>query len=270
MASENEQTENKQTAKLFTDLESALIREGSKRMRHDDIVGALDRRRAGIKERSDEEYYKWLVMIVFYSGMRAEIVSAKESTILQHFPTYQCVLTYGDTDIRRMMNDPGMIEHERKIQACVYNAREFERIVSQHGSFQKWLDSYDAADGGTNLARLVTDFGTTFHWYKPTTTNHFLTHFGYPTLKPDRVIRRILWRLGLLDNEGNEAEAIEVGRDMARVVGVPVPYLDYVLVCYGQESHHAVGLERGICLTKAPRCDVCGVTYSCRYFANRT
>lgn len=40
------------------ELEAALIREGSKRMRREEIVRRLDHRRAGIESRSDDEYYK--------------------------------------------------------------------------------------------------------------------------------------------------------------------------------------------------------------------
>jgi len=58
-------------------------------------------------------------MIVFYSGIRAEIVSAKESNILQHFPDYQRVAAYTYTDIRHIMIDHGMIKHKGKIQLAL-------------------------------------------------------------------------------------------------------------------------------------------------------
>ena len=261
--------ETERYADLFRDLEAALIREGSKRMPRDEVVRAMEHRRRGPQTLSDAEYFKWLVLIVFYSGFRAETVTDKRPVIIEHFPDYRRVAKYGDADRRRILSDDRMIRHEGKIDACIRNAREFAGVISRNGSFQSWLDSFDAADGGPNLERLVKALGTTFNWFKPTTANHFLTHLGYPTIKPDSVVRRILWRLGLLNDEDDEAGAINVGRAIAHAVGVPVPYVDYVIVCYGQESHHSVGLERGICLAAHPRCEVCGVTYACRYFASQ-
>ncbi len=52
---------------------------------------------------------------------------------------------YGVEDIKRLSEDPGIIRNKQKILATIHNAREFERIAQEHGSFQAWLDSLDKA-----------------------------------------------------------------------------------------------------------------------------
>ena len=49
------------------------------------------------------------------------------------------VAAYGGEDIERIMNTDGMIKSPRKIQAVIHNARCFQVIRSEFGSFSSYF-----------------------------------------------------------------------------------------------------------------------------------
>ena len=100
---------------------------------------------------------------------------------------------------------------------------------------------------------------------------HFMMDIGFPVLKPDLVLSRIFYRLGLtkserVKNDDDAEEVVEQGRRFASATGHPIRYIDIVFVLYGQVREIDFGLERGICLGDRPRCDLCQITSDCRYF----
>jgi DNA-3-methyladenine glycosylase I len=99
----------------------------------------------------------------------------------------------------------------------------------------------------------------------PITSLHFLTDCGLPVLKPDRVVCRVLYRLGLIEDESRIIDAVIAGRRLAEATGEPIRYVDIVLVAYGQVGSEWLGLPQGICLSDKPACHLCGVIESCRW-----
>lgn len=93
-----------------------------------------------------------------------------------------------------------------------------------------------------------------------------MTDIGLNVLKPDRVICRLFHRLGLLDNENQLLKSIMEGRRFAAATGLPIRYVDIVLVVFGQVASPELGIAKGVCL-KAPRCDLCSVRQHCRFSA---
>ena len=59
------------------------------------------------------------------------------------------IAEYTDVDIDRIMNTEGMIRSRRKIEAVINNARCFQRVRKEHGSFCDWLWAH--TDGKTVL-----------------------------------------------------------------------------------------------------------------------
>jgi DNA-3-methyladenine glycosylase I len=219
------------------------------------------------KIRSDDEYFEMLTMIVFYSGFKAATVENKEKIILSHFPKYTLVTEYSEADIQRIMSDSKMIKNERKIKACISNARTFRRIIQHYGSFLEYLNVYNAKDSFENLIELKNELEYRFDYLGGTTVFHFLTDLGYNVLKPDRVISRIFKRLGLIDDERKLLQTVEQGREFAKHTGYPIRYIDIIFVKLGQMGKSEMfGLEEGICLEKSPKCMVCLLKEYCNYY----
>jgi DNA-3-methyladenine glycosylase I len=253
---------------IFSGVESTLLKVGSRNLPSDQIRSELEdyKHREG-KHFADDEYYDKLVRVVFYSGFRAETVSKRLPVIHAHFPNYKLVAKFGDREVQAILIDEQMIKNRNKVRACVENAKTVERIVGEHGSFQKYIDSFEAAKADGNLMRLKEELQHRFKGLAEITTYHFLTSIGMPVLKPDRVIKRIFTRLGLVGENAGEFAFTQEGRKFATATGHPIRYVDIVFVCYGQMKSPELGLEHGICLEKNPHCSMCGVTRHCDYYA---
>jgi DNA-3-methyladenine glycosylase I len=89
-----------------------------------------------------------------------------------------------------------------------------------------------------------------FGYLSKVTSLHFLTDVGMPVLKPDRVIRRIFYRLGLLedadDSERTLMKTVAEGNVFAQATGHPIRYIDLVFVAYGQMKSET-SLAQAIC-----------------------
>lgn len=214
---------------------------------------------------SDREYFDILVQIIFYAGMRADTVTKKLPTIRKHFPDPMVVASYGDRQVREMMNDRDMIKHKPKIMACVHNASVFMDIINRYGSFKKYVDSFVPKGPVENLNLLKEEIQRKFNGLGPINVYHFLTDIGLPVLKPDRVIMRVFSRIGLIKSDDPPSKAIDIGLKVAQETGHPIRYIDIIFVQLGQMGNEEFGLK-GICLENNPRCSVCEVKPYCDYY----
>ncbi len=100
-----------------------------------------------------------------------------------------------------------MIRNKRKVEACIKNAVAFKSIVSEHGSFQTYIDSFSPTASFENLMLLKEELEYRFAGLGRITTYHVMTDIGLPVLKPDRVICRIFQTVisGLADKISRNA-----------------------------------------------------------------
>ncbi|MCL4273927.1 MAG: DNA-3-methyladenine glycosylase I [Anaerolineales bacterium] len=256
---------------VFERIESSLIIEGSKYLSTEIIRENLNRfKQIEGKKFLDNEFYLTIVDVIFYSGFRASTVNSKIDTIHKHFPDYEVVADYSESDINNILADKDMIRNRRKVESCVKNAKIFRTIIQKHGSFQKYIDEFEVHQSFENLFILKEELENRFSGLGKITVYHFLTDIGLPVLKPDRVICRIFERLGLISSREQYLEAIIQGRKFAEATGYPIRYIDIVFVAYGQVQSREFGIERGICLETNPSCHLCGAKKFCNYYSQQS
>lgn len=256
---------------IFESIESSLISEGSNHLPAETIRTNLAwfKKLEG-KIFSDEDYYRILVNVIFYSGFRAATVTSKLDVIHAHFSSYKIVAEYGEKETSAILADGKMIRNRRKVKACVENARLFCSIIQDFGSFQNYIDTFKGRESFENLILLKEELENKFLGLGKITTYHFLTDIGLPVLKPDRVICRIFERLGLIISKEQYLEAIIQGRKFAEATGYPIRYIDIVFVAFGQVQSKEFGIERGICLEANPSCHLCQARNICNYYLNKS
>jgi DNA-3-methyladenine glycosylase I len=215
---------------------------------------------------SDDHIWWILVSVVFYSGMKAAIVTSKLPALKKYLGNYRVVKDYGQADIDTMMRDNAVIKHKNKIEACVHNASIFNDLIQRHGSFASYLESFGDLQDKELIETIRQDLRR-FAYIGPVTAYHIMLDLGLPVWKPDQVMCRILERLGLISSRKDIDEAVEIGREFAKQVPEPIRYIDIVMVKYGQKGdEEGFGLPQGgICLEKNPRCNVCGIQEYCSY-----
>ena len=255
---------------IFERIETSLITEGSKSLPVERIRENLEwTKHLEQKRFTDNEYYQKLVDIIFYSGFRAATVTEKIPVIHMHFPDYVTVVAYNSQKIDQILADDKMIRNRRKIEACVEDARAFQKLIREHGSIQNFVETFSPAASLENILRLRDDLVSRFRGLGKVTAFHFLTDIGLPVLKPDRVICRIFERLGLVENKDELLDVVLEGRKFADATGFPIRYIDIVFVAYGQVQSREIGIERGICLEKKPLCNLCEAQNFCLYYSKQ-
>jgi len=95
------------------------------------------------RQHTDEDVFRTLVLVTFYSGFRAQTVTDRRDVKCSHFSDLATVARFGDADVQRILADPKMIRNERKIRACVENASRLIEIARRHGSIGAYIESFD-------------------------------------------------------------------------------------------------------------------------------
>jgi DNA-3-methyladenine glycosylase I len=131
----------------------------------------------GRRPPNDSAYYENMTRCIFQAGLSWRTVSDKWPAFQKAFDGFDVskVAEYGAGDISRLMGDAGIIRNRRKILAAINNAREFERIAAEHGSFGGWLDSLDKSN---NYDAVLKRLSSTFKHVGPTTAHIFLYTVG--------------------------------------------------------------------------------------------
>ena len=213
-------------------------------------------------------FFRKLVLVIFYSGMRANTVSSKKDAVLKCLGDYKKVASFTEEDISRICNEKDMIRNVAKIRACIHNAKVFVGLDKQFGSFGKYLLSFNKAfpTDAKHIPELLIDLQNKFKFLGPRTSRHFIMECGFPMVKPDRMVMRVLFRLGLIPVESNECinEAVKVCLELAEKAKIPPSFMDSILVGIGQSE----GAE--LCRKYRPICKSCGLKPYCKYKTNNT
>jgi DNA-3-methyladenine glycosylase I len=223
--------------------------------------------------RNDYEYFWTMVCVTFYSGFKAITVENKLEGIKEILGDLDRIAKLDISDVDKIISTNKVINNKQKIAGIIQNAKEFKRIQAKYGSFHKYLHSFGDLENDTNLKLLIIQLKKRIKYLGPITIYHFLTDIGINVLKPDRVICRLFNRLELIKNQDQFFCADEYlwnvvmkGREIAQSTGLPIRYIDIVLVIYGQVGKKSTfNISNGICLEKNPKCNLCGVNKYCDY-----
>jgi 3-methyladenine DNA glycosylase len=211
---------------------------------------------------SDDDYYRLLVDIIFYSGFRAATVDKYLERIHMHFPNYQVVSSYSLAEIEKIKTDTNMIQNKSKIDACVQNAKKVIEISDKYGSIKNYIETFNPNSSDEALFSLKRSLEKNFSFLGGTTSYHFMTDIGLNVLKPDRVILRIFKRLGLIESEQDLLGAVKIGRAFSKATNLPIRFIDIIFVLYGQLNQEKLEC---ICSEKNPKGNKCGVNLDCLY-----
>jgi len=209
------------------------------------------------------DFFKELVLVMFYSGMRADTVSSKSGIILKYLGDYKEVASFAEKDVLRICSIKDMIKNEIKVRGCIHNAKVFMKLDKEFGSFGNYLLSFNKGypTDPARIPELLEDLQSRFKFLGPRTSRHFLMVFGFPMVKPDRMVMRVLFRLGLIPGETGDhiEEAVKVSLEAAAAVDIPAKFMDFILVGIGQSE----GAE--LCKKEKPICGRCGLRPYCKY-----
>jgi len=126
---------------------------------------------------SDDAYFENMCRMIFQAGLNWSVVDKKWTTIQKAFDKFSTkkVSGYTDSDVARLMKDEGIFRNRGKISAIIQDAKEFERIRREYGSFQTYIDKLDKTH---NYSLVIRDLTARFKWLGPSSASMFLYTVG--------------------------------------------------------------------------------------------
>lgn len=126
---------------------------------------------------SDSVCFENMCRIIFQAGLNWSVVEKKWATTKKAFDDFspEKVSVFTSPDVARLMKDEGIVRNKGKISSIIQNAKEFERIKKEYGSFQKYLDKLDKSH---NYSSVVKELTARFKWLGPSSASLFLYSVG--------------------------------------------------------------------------------------------
>lgn len=131
----------------------------------------------GFPIESDDELFERLVLEINQAGLSWSTILKKQESFKVAYSQFSIekVANYTDSDIQRLLDDPGIIRNRLKIDATIHNAKVILSLKNEHGTFKHWLDK----QGNRTKESWTQLFKGTFKFTGGEITKEFLLSTGY-------------------------------------------------------------------------------------------
>lgn len=95
----------------------------------------------GFPVADDRRLFEKLCLEGFQSGLSWRTILAKRENFRAAFAGFEidAVAAFGEADVARLLNDPGIVRHRGKIAAAFNNARRAQELIDREGSLAAWI-----------------------------------------------------------------------------------------------------------------------------------
>lgn len=126
---------------------------------------------------NDDAYFENMTRVIFIAGLSWKMINKKWPNFKKAFKNFSIdkVAQFSDDDVEQLRNNPGIVRNSAKIMATINNARHFQNIKKEFGSFQRFIDSLDKSN---NYALVVKELGKRFNRVGPSSARIFLYSVG--------------------------------------------------------------------------------------------
>ena len=98
----------------------------------------------GIPVYDDRKQFEYLMLEVMQCGLNWNMMIQKREIFRECFDNFDFdkIASYTESDVERVMKTEGMIRSERKIRAVISNAKCFQKVREEFGTFSNYLWNY--------------------------------------------------------------------------------------------------------------------------------
>lgn len=98
----------------------------------------------GFPIHDDNQLFARLILEINQAGLSWTTILKKKDNFFAAFDGFEIakVARYGQKQIDRLLQDPGIIRNRLKIAATIENARRIQALQKEYGSFKNWLDRH--------------------------------------------------------------------------------------------------------------------------------
>ena len=92
----------------------------------------------------DRKQFEYLMLEVMQCGLNWNMMIQKREIFRECFDNFDFdkIASYKESDVERIMKTEGMIRSERKIRAVISNAKCFQKVREEFGTFSSYLWNY--------------------------------------------------------------------------------------------------------------------------------
>jgi len=132
---------------------------------------------------SDDAYFDNMTRVIFLAGLSWKMIDKKWPNFKKAFRDFSVeeVAQFDEEDVQRLLSDASIVRNRQKIIAAISNARIFQDLRREYGSFQHYLDSLDKTD---NYALVIKELGKRFNRIGPSSARIFLYTVGEDIERP--------------------------------------------------------------------------------------
>jgi DNA-3-methyladenine glycosylase I len=141
------------------------------------VHGPFHDREHGFPVTADADFLERLALEINQAGLSWLVVLRRRESLARAFAGYDLdrVAAFGAADIERLLADPGVVRHRRKLEAVIENARRMTAMREHHGSVRAWFDRHHPLP----LSEWLRLLRRTFVFVGPEIANELLVGTGY-------------------------------------------------------------------------------------------
>jgi 3-methyladenine DNA glycosylase Tag len=131
----------------------------------------------------DDVYFENMTRVIFLAGLSWKMVDQKWPCFKKAFKDFSvdAVAQMGDKDVQQLMGNEEIVRNRAKIVATINNAKQFQWVRREHGTFKNYLGSLDKSD---SYALVVKELGNKFSRIGPSSARIFLYSVGENIKRP--------------------------------------------------------------------------------------
>ena len=98
----------------------------------------------GVPVHDDRKLFEFLILEGAQAGLSWTTILNKRKNYREAFDEFRAekIAAYGPRDVKRLLNDPGIVRNRLKIAAAIQNAKAFLAVRKEFGSFDTYLWSF--------------------------------------------------------------------------------------------------------------------------------
>lgn len=126
---------------------------------------------------NDDAYFENLTRIIFLAGLSWKLIRKKWPDFRKAFKNFSIkqVAQFSNDDVEQLMSNPNIVRNRAKILATINNARQFQNIEKEFGSFHWFINGLDKSN---NYASVIKVLGERFSRVGPSSARIFLYSVG--------------------------------------------------------------------------------------------
>jgi len=113
----------------------------------------------GVPLHDDNKLFEFLVLDAFQAGLSWEIVLNKREGFRKAFHNFDAkkIAKYTEKDVKRLLQDEGIIRNQLKIRSTIKNAELFLNVQKEFGSFDKYIWQFTKGKTIQNKCKTMQD-----------------------------------------------------------------------------------------------------------------